>query len=70
MRHAKRYGSFAEDSRRMSQYLEQRDRIAEHNQRYERGLVSYRMGLNAYSDLSQEEFTYHMNGLKRPAVLQ
>lgn len=70
MQHAKRYGNFAEDSRRMRIYLEHKNRIAEHNQQYDRGLVSYRMGLNAYSDLSQQEFTNHMNGLKRPSKVK
>lgn len=66
MQHTKRYFSFVEDSRRMNTYFEQRNRIAEHNQRYDRGQVTYRMGLNAYSDMTQEEFVDHMNGARRP----
>lgn len=68
MKHSKRYGSFFEDGRRMNTYLENRRMIDEHNRLYDSGNVTYRMNLNEYSDLSNEEFAAHMYGANRPPL--
>lgn len=40
--------------------------MKEHNQRYERGEVSYTKTINQYSDMSKDEFNarYHAKGLR------
>lgn len=48
----------------MNIYLENSNRVRQHNEQYSRGEVSYRFGLNEYSDLTHEEFVSKMNGLK------
>lgn len=47
----------------MAIFLEHRDEIIKHNQLYDKGLVSFNMILNAYSDLTTNEFSDRMNGL-------
>lgn len=68
MEHSKTYRNFFEDSRRMNTYLDNRRRINEHNQLYDSGNVTFRMGLNEYSDLSDDEFSAQMNGAKQPPL--
>lgn len=68
MKHSKSYTSFFEDGRRMSTYFENRRIIDEHNKLYDSGNVTFRMGLNEYSDLSHDEFIAQMNGAKRPIL--
>lgn len=64
MQHSKRYSNFFEDRRRMNNFLENRFEMARHNALFEQGKVTYRMGLNEYSDLSHDEFVSTMNGLR------
>lgn len=47
----------------MAIFLEHRNEIIKHNQLYDKGLVSFNMILNAYSDLTTNEFSDRMNGL-------
>lgn len=49
----------------MSIYLENRANVQRHNLLFDRGVVTFRMGMNEYSDLSHEEFQTQMYGLKR-----
>lgn len=48
----------------MSYYLDNRRRINEHNTLYNSGEVSYRLGINKYSDVPHNEFVAQMNGFK------
>lgn len=66
MKHSKSYPNLREDGQRMNTYFANRRIIDEHNLRYDAGQVTYRMGLNEFSDLSHEEFVSRMNGAKRP----
>lgn len=59
----RKYLDAAEDLRRMKIFLEHRKDVLEHNKRYDKGEVSFTMNLNAYSDMSIEEFRTQMNGL-------
>ncbi|KAE8573296.1 digestive cysteine proteinase 1 [Halyomorpha halys] len=51
----KKYSS-AEEGRKMEIFLENKKRVEEHNQRYKKGLVSFSMSLNKFSDLTEDEF--------------
>lgn len=63
-KHAKRYKNFFEDARRRNIYVENSKKVREHNQRFDRGEVTYRLALNKYSDLTNEEFISLLTGLK------
>lgn len=45
----------------MEIFLQNQKKISEHNERYEKQQTSYKMGLNKYSDLTDDEFKARMN---------
>lgn len=47
----------------MKSFVENKNFIAQHNQRYHRGDVSSEVGLNKYADLLHQEFVDRMKGL-------
>lgn len=49
----------------MKIFMENRHKIAKHNQRYEQGLVSYQLGMNKYADMLHHEFTAVLNGFNK-----
>lgn len=51
----------------MKIFAENKHKIAKHNQRYERGEVTYRLAPNKYSDMLPHEFVHTMNGFNRTA---
>lgn len=65
MEHKKVYDSEVEDKFRMKIYAENKHKIAKHNQRFEQGLVSYKLKQNKYGDLLHHEFTHIMNGFNK-----
>lgn len=67
MAHKKHFDSEMEDKFRMKIYAENKHKIAKHNQRYEQGLVSYRLEQNKYGDMLHHEFVHTMNGFNRTA---
>lgn len=54
-----------EERFRQKIFLENKRKIAEHNQQYELGKVTYKLGLNKYADLLHQEFVATMNGFNR-----
>lgn len=68
--YSKKYQNESEENNRMAIFLKNKKTIDEHNERYEKGLETYNMGLNKYSDLSNEEFVKQMNGFKPSEMLQ
>ncbi|KAJ6642017.1 Cathepsin L, partial [Pseudolycoriella hygida] len=60
--HDKSYETEGEETTRKLAFMENKRLIAEHNEKFERGEVTYEMGLNEYSDMSAEEFNRVMNG--------
>ncbi|CAH1391323.1 unnamed protein product [Nezara viridula] len=61
--HGKIYKSIAEERFRKNVYVENKMKIDEHNKRYEQGLVSYKLSMNHFGDLTNEEFRLMMNRL-------
>lgn len=62
--YSKVYHNRFEDRRHMQIFLFRKNEIATHNRKYERGLVSYRLELNAYSDFSRHETVSRMKGVR------
>ncbi|KAG4066592.1 hypothetical protein HA402_007228 [Bradysia odoriphaga] len=67
LEHSKKYSNPVEERFRQKVFLENKRKIAEHNQLYEMGKVTYKLGLNKYADLLQQEFAETMNGFNRSA---
>lgn len=51
-----------EERFRQKIFFENKRKIAQHNQLYELGKVSFKLGLNKYADLLPQEFVATMNG--------
>ncbi|CAD7089017.1 unnamed protein product [Hermetia illucens] len=66
--HKKAYSDDTEEKFRMKIFVENKHKIAKHNQRYERGEVSYKLGLNKYADMLHQEFVRTLNGFNSSAV--
>lgn len=62
--YSKSYESEAEEAYRKSIYIENKNLIDQHNELYYDGFVSYELALNAYSDLTDREFSSQMKGHK------
>ncbi|XP_077488612.1 cathepsin L1-like [Amblyomma americanum] len=60
--HHKSYRSVEEEAFRRKIFLDNRYTIARHNERYGRGLVSFKLRMNQYGDLLQHEFEELMGG--------
>lgn len=48
----------------MDTFMKRKDEITSHNILFDEGLVSFKMALNAFSDLTDAEFIALMDGLK------
>ncbi|KAL5280908.1 hypothetical protein ACFFRR_004740 [Megaselia abdita] len=60
--HKKNYENDVEEKFRMKIFQENRLVIAKHNQKYAQGLVSFKLGVNKYSDMLHHEFINTLNG--------
>ncbi|CAG9562303.1 unnamed protein product [Danaus chrysippus] len=65
LEHKKQYDSETEEKFRMKIYAENKHKVAKHNQRYQKGLVTYRLKTNKYSDMLHHEFVNTMNGFNK-----
>ncbi|KAG4066537.1 hypothetical protein HA402_007173 [Bradysia odoriphaga] len=65
LEHSKKYDDPVEERFRQKIFLESKRKIAQHNQLYEMGKVTYKLGLNKYADLLHQEFVSTMNGFNR-----
>lgn len=63
--HGKSYSDDREESLRKEIFTQLLKTINLHNYLYAKGLKTYTLGVNRYSDLSHEEFIKQMNGWKR-----
>lgn len=52
----KTYDTADEDLKRKEIYFQNKQYVEEHNKRHETGEVTWKMGINQFSDLSKEEF--------------
>lgn len=52
----KAYSDDAEDKRRRERYIKSKQMVEEHNKKYENGEVTWKMGINHLSDLTEEEY--------------
>ncbi|XP_066596122.1 cathepsin L1 [Prorops nasuta] len=63
--HKKLYNSETEEKFRMKIFMDNRHKIAKHNQRYEAGEVSYKLKINKYGDMLHHEFVHLLNGFNK-----
>jgi len=62
--HDKHYTLLGEEYGRRVNFERNVKKINDHNVLFDLGLVSYRLGLNKYSDMSQQEFNKKFNGFR------
>ncbi|XP_067004458.2 cathepsin L [Anabrus simplex] len=65
LEHGKRYSNPREEQLRMEIFMENKMKIAKHNEKFEKGEVSYKMGLNQYGDMTHKEFVSMMTSPDR-----
>lgn len=68
-KYSKNYPNETEENRRMAIFLDNKNKTEQHNQLFEKGLVTYEQGLNKYSDLTADEFRNRMNGFRASPTL-
>lgn len=66
--HKKQYESETEERFRMKIFMENAHKVAKHNKLYAQGLVSFKLGVNKYSDMLNHEFVHTLNGYNRTKV--
>ncbi|CAH1159316.1 unnamed protein product [Phyllotreta striolata] len=54
-----------EEAQRFKNFQENLQHIRDNNAKYDNGEVSFKEGINQFSDLSPEEFSQHHTGLKQ-----
>lgn len=62
--HNKLYGDDTEEKFRMKIFMENKHKIAKHNQQYEQGKVPFKLALNKFADLLLHEFS-SLNGYNK-----
>lgn len=67
LEHKKVYENEVEERFRMKIFAENKHKVAKHNQRYERGEVSFKLSTNKYADMLHHEFVQTMNGFNKTA---
>nr|CAD7454114.1 unnamed protein product [Timema tahoe] len=65
LEHEKQYESATEEKFRLKIFMENRNKIAKHNARFEKGEVTYKVGMNKYGDMLHHEFVNTLNGFNR-----
>lgn len=67
--HAKKYTNSMEEKFRMKIFLDNKRKIAKHNQEYATGNKTFKMAPNKYSDMLPHEFVATMNGFRRKEAM-
>nr|ASL04981.1 cathepsin l [Nilaparvata lugens] len=62
LEHKKSYGNDLEEKFRMKIFMDNRNKIAKHNAKYEKGLASFKLKINHFGDMLHHEFVSTMNG--------
>jgi len=65
LQHSKKYVDPMEEKFRMKIFMENKHKIAKHNQQFSKGAVGYQLAMNRFGDLLHHEFVGMMNGLLR-----
>jgi len=65
LKHGKVYKDSEEEKFRMKVFMENKHKIAKHNQRATNGLKGYYLAMNSYGDMLHHEFVATMNGYKQ-----
>ncbi|XP_054163590.1 procathepsin L-like [Oppia nitens] len=65
VKHGKQYTDQSEENFRLKVFMENKHRIAKHNNRAANGLKGYSLAMNQFGDLLSHEFTALMNGFKK-----
>ncbi|GAB6029475.1 hypothetical protein CHUAL_005229 [Chamberlinius hualienensis] len=61
------YISATEEAFRKKIFLNNKKIIDQHNQRFDEGKTTFKMGINQFADLTTQEYTSMFNGVKAPA---
>ncbi|KAG8293399.1 Cathepsin L [Homalodisca vitripennis] len=65
LQHNKTYSTDMEEKFRMKIFMDNKNKIAKHNTRFERGQVSFKLAMNHYGDMLHHEFVSTVNGFRR-----
>ncbi|KAK4876097.1 hypothetical protein RN001_012519 [Aquatica leii] len=65
----KQYSNTVEEKFRFKVFIENLNKIDAHNEKYDKGLVSYALGINQFSDLLNSEFLKRMSCFKNNKFL-
>ncbi|XP_063241694.1 procathepsin L-like isoform X4 [Bacillus rossius redtenbacheri] len=68
MKYGKKYSNKTEEKFRLKVFLDNWRKITKHNDRYERGEVTFKMGMNKYGDLLRQEAAGSRGGAAREPV--
>ncbi|XP_054277766.1 procathepsin L-like isoform X3 [Macrosteles quadrilineatus] len=68
--HERVYGDEKEEYTRKEIFMNNLNFIREHNKKYERGEVTFTVGVNQFADMTNEEFRQRMNGFRMPEDYQ
>lgn len=68
--YSKVYANHTDEQFRKNIFIENKKLIADKNQLYEEGKVSYKLAMNKYGDLSNHEFVALMTGFNSSALLR
>ncbi|BES99578.1 cathepsin [Nesidiocoris tenuis] len=63
--YGKNYGNADSESMRRNIYFQNKDKVAEHNELYKKGLVSYGVKINGLADLLPHEAAKMLNGYRK-----
>lgn len=63
LEYSKKYANETEERKRLLIFIENQNKIAEHNQRYANDEVTFRMAMNKFGDLTHAEFRNRMRCL-------
>ncbi|XP_044263713.1 procathepsin L-like [Tribolium madens] len=67
--HERSYVNVKEEAFRKQIFQKKLERIEEHNERFNKGLETYTMGINMFADMTPEEMRPYTHGLIEPAVM-
>lgn len=65
MKYSKSYATINEEKFRMRVFMDNKYKIAKHNQQFEAGDVSHKLAMNRFGDILHHEFVNQMNGFNR-----